>query len=92
MQQKYAGQGLQIIGVNLDDDKSAADKFLRETPAKFTLKFDPAGTLARKFDVQAMPTSYLLDSSGNVIAKHSGFKLSDEDQYEAQIKAALASH
>lgn len=92
MQQKYGGQGLQIIGVNLDDDRSAADKFLRETPAKFTLKFDPTGALARKFDVQAMPSSYLLDSSGNVIAKHFGFKLGDANQYEAQIRAALASH
>ena len=92
MQQKYGAQGLQIIGVNLDDDKSAADKFLKETPAKFTLRFDPAGTLARKFDVQTMPSSYVLDSSGNVIAKHFGFKLGEADAYEAQIRAALASH
>ena len=92
MQQKYGAQGLQIIGVNLDDDKTAADKFLRETPAKFTLKFDPAGTLARKFDVQTMPSSYVLDSSGNVIAKHFGFKLGEADEYEAQIRAALARH
>jgi len=92
MQQKYGAQGLQIIGVNLDDMKSAADKFLRETPAKFTLKFDPAGALARKFDVQTMPSSYVLDAAGNVIAKHFGFKLGEADEYEAQIRAALASH
>jgi thiol-disulfide isomerase/thioredoxin len=92
MQQKYGGQGLQIIGVNLDSDKKAADAFLRETPATFTLKFDPAGTLARKYDVQAMPSSFLLDASGNVIGKHFGFKLGEVDQYEAQIRAALASH
>ena len=92
MQQKYGAQGLQIIGVNLDDNKSAADKFLSETPAKFTLRFDPAGTLARKFDVQTMPSSYILDSSGNVIAKHFGFKLGEADEYEAQIRAALARH
>jgi peroxiredoxin len=91
IQQKYRAQGLQIIGVNLDDDKKLADKFLKETPAKFALKFDPTGTLARKFDVQAMPSSYLLDASGNVIAKHFGFKLADTQDYEAQIKAALAS-
>jgi thiol-disulfide isomerase/thioredoxin len=91
MQKKYGAQGLQIIGVNLDDDKKAADKFLRETPASFTLKFDPAGTLARKFDVQTMPSSYLLDASGNVIAKHFGFKLTEADAYEAQIKTALAT-
>jgi len=92
MQEKYGAQGLQIIGVNLDDDKSAADKFLRETPATFTLRFDPTGTLARKFDVQAMPSSYLLDAAGNVIGKHFGFKLGDAEDYEAQIRAALASH
>jgi len=91
MQKKYGAQGLQIIGVNLDDDKKAADKFLRETPASFTLKFDPVGTLARKFDVQTMPSSYLLDASGNVIAKHFGFKLTEADAYEAQIKKALAT-
>jgi peroxiredoxin len=92
MQQKYGARGLQIIGVNLDDDKKAADKFLGETPAMFTLKFDPAGALARKFDVQTMPSSYVLDSSGNVIAKHFGFKVGEADEYEAQIRAALASH
>ena len=92
MHQKYGDRGLQIIAVNLDDDKAAAEKFLRETPARFTLKFDPAGALARKFEVQAMPSSYLLDPSGNVIAKRFGFKLGEADQYEAQIRAALASH
>jgi thiol-disulfide isomerase/thioredoxin len=92
MQQKYRAQGLQIIGVNLDDDKSAADNFLKETPARFGLKFDPEGKLARKFGVQAMPSSYLLDASGSVIASHFGFKLAETDQYEAQIKAALANH
>ena len=92
MQQKYRAEGLQIIGVNLDDDKSAADRFLKETPAKFALRFDPEGKLARKFDVQAMPSSYLLDASGNVIASHFGFKVADTQQYEAQIKAALLNH
>lgn len=92
MQQKYGGQGLQIIGVNLDNDRKAADAFLDATPAAFTLKFDPAGALARKYDVQAMPSSFLLDASGDVIAKHFGFKLAEVDQYEAQIRAALSSH
>lgn len=91
MQQRYGAQGLQIIGVNLDDDRGAANKFLEETPASFMLKFDPGGVLARKFDVKAMPSSFLLDAAGNVLAKHSGFRLADEAEYEAQIRSALAS-
>jgi thiol-disulfide isomerase/thioredoxin len=90
MQAKYAAQGLEVIGVNLDSEKGAANKFLKEVPARFTLKFDPPGNLATKFNVQAMPSSFLLDASGKVLASHAGFKLADEAQFEAQIKTALA--
>jgi thiol-disulfide isomerase/thioredoxin len=90
MQTKYSAQGLEVIGVDLDSDKSAANKFLKEVPARFTLKFDPAGKLATRFDVQAMPSSFLLDASGNVLASHAGFRLADVAQFETQIKTALA--
>lgn len=90
MQAKYAAQGLEVIAINLDNDKAAAQKFLREVPAHFTLKFDPEGKVATKFDVQAMPSSFLLDASGNVVASHLGFRLTDTAQYEAQIKKALS--
>ena len=92
MQAKYAAQGLEVIAVNLDTDKAAAQKFLREVPAHFTLKFDPEGKLALKFDVQAMPSSFLFDESGNVVASHLGFKLTDAAHYEAQIKSALTGN
>jgi len=91
MHDKYAEQGLQIVAVNLDKERALADGFLAETPAKFTVRFDPAAKLAKQFEVQAMPSSYLLDAAGNVIAKHFGFKLADASEYEAEIKDALAA-
>jgi thiol-disulfide isomerase/thioredoxin len=90
MHRKYSAQGLQIIAVNLDMDRALADGFLAQMPAEFAVQFDPAGKLAKQFDVQAMPSSYVLDASGKVIAKHYGFKLGDADEYERQIQAALA--
>ena len=89
MQRKYADQGLQIIGVNVDKERSLADEFVKETPADFALRFDPAGKLAKEFGVQAMPSSFLLDASGNVLARHFGFKLADTADYERSIQAAL---
>ena len=58
MHQRYSRQGLQIIAVNVDKDRAAAEQFLAETPAAFPLRFDPDGTLAEAFNVEAMPTSY----------------------------------
>lgn len=91
MHRKYGRDGLQIIGVNLDKDRVLADGFLAEVPAEFTLRFDPAGALAKQFAVQAMPSSYLLDADGNVVASHFGFRSADTADYERAIEAALAA-
>lgn len=91
MQRKYGRQGLQIIAVNVDKDRALADKFLEETPAEFSLRFDPTGKLAKEFKVQAMPSSFVLDASGQMLASHVGFKLADTDKYERGIREALAA-
>jgi thiol-disulfide isomerase/thioredoxin len=88
---RYGGQGLQIIGVNVDKERELADGFLAETPAEFDLQFDPAGALAESFGVIAMPSSFLFDAEGNVIATHFGFRYEDADEYEAAIVSALAA-
>ncbi|HEX5049157.1 MAG TPA: TlpA disulfide reductase family protein [Gammaproteobacteria bacterium] len=90
MHEKYSAQGLQIIAVNLDMERALADGFLVESPAKFAIRFDPEGKLAQQFDVQAMPSSFVLDADGKLIAVHHGFKLADTAEYEKQIQAALA--
>jgi thiol-disulfide isomerase/thioredoxin len=89
MQRKYANEGLQIIAVNLDKERALADEFLRETPAEFRLHFDPSGGLAETFGVQAMPSSFVLDRDGNVVASHFGFRLVDTDEYERALRTAL---
>ena len=91
MQEKYADQGLQIIAVNVDKERALADAFLAEVPAQFSLRFDPAGNLAKQFEVQSMPSSFLLDASGKVLDKHFGFRLADSAEYERAIQAALAA-
>jgi len=89
MHRKYADAGLEIIAVNVDKEKSLAAAFLEETPASFRLHYDPTGTLAERFGVLAMPSSFLLDRQGNVLATHYGFKLADADEYERGLREAL---
>jgi peroxiredoxin len=89
VQAKYAAQGLQIIGVNLDEKTEDAARFLKETPAKFTLLFDQGGKLPTAYGVKGMPTSYLIGRDGKVIAEHVGFKDADRADLEKRIQAAL---
>jgi thiol-disulfide isomerase/thioredoxin len=89
MQRRYGSKGFKVLAVNLDAERKDADRFLATTPAEFLLEFDPQGTLAKRYDVEAMPSSYLLDRGGRVVSSHLGFKESKEVEYEAAIRAAL---
>ena len=89
MHRKYGPAGLQIIAVNLDKDRALADAFLAEVPAEFALRFDPSAALAKQFGVQAMPSSFLIDSAGNVLESHFGFKTAEAADYERAIEVAL---
>ena len=82
MQDKYRSQGLQIIGVNVDGKSEDARKFLAQTPAHFTVAFDPKGVAPRQYGVKGMPTSFLIGRDGKIIFKHLGFISADSEKLE----------
>lgn len=89
MHKKYAGDGLVIVGVNLDMERADAERFLEEYPADFAIVFDEDQRLARQFEVVAMPSSFVIGRDGQVAATHMGFKVKKQDEYEALIVRAL---
>ena len=89
MQEKYQEQGLIVIGVNEDANEADFVDFQKDFPAIFRNIRDADGKLAKQFDVVAMPSSYILDRDGNVVARHLGFKVRLMDDYEAVIQNAL---
>ena len=92
LQKKHAGDGLVIVAVNLDQDRALADDFLKKVPAQFRVEYDPAGNIARQFDVQAMPTSFLLDRSGKIRIRHAGFREKQREGREQEIAGLLKEH
>ena len=91
MLSKYQAQGLEIVAVNLDTSRADADTFLEKNPAAFSVVFDPTATLPPQYGVKGMPTSYLIDASGEIILQHSGFNASHRESLEASIQQALES-
>jgi thiol-disulfide isomerase/thioredoxin len=89
MHEKYADDGLVIIGVNLDMERADAEQFLQEYPADFAILYDENQELARQFEVVAMPSSYVIGRGGKIVARHMGFKVKQQDEYESIIVDAL---
>jgi len=90
MHSKYEAQGLKIIGISLDSTRKSADKFLKKMPALFSIAYDHDGNTADDYEVQVMPTSYLIDREGNLIYTHKGFNNKDKQKLEEEFKKALA--
>ena len=89
MQRKYAGKGLVIVGVNLDQERSDAEDFLSRIPAEFPVAFDPTGDAPTRYGVKGMPTSVLVGADGKVLAVHAGFNETDAAALEDLIRSHL---
>ena len=86
---KYPAEKFTIITINLDAEASEMQRFLDKIPARFDIYHDASGSMAEKFQLEAMPTSYLIDSHGKVVRKHIGFYTSKTDEYEREIEELL---
>jgi thiol-disulfide isomerase/thioredoxin len=89
MHEKYAADGLVIIGVNMDVNPAESTAFLAEFPPRFQIINDHDGDLAKSFNVIAMPSSYVFDREGTQVTRHLGFKIKRQDEYEALLVETL---
>lgn len=90
LQDRLGEKGLVVVGVNLDRDRKAADAFLKKHPASFRVVYDPEGELAKRWDIEVMPSSFVLDRDGKVRSDHQGFRDGDAARIETEIEALLA--
>ena len=89
MQEKYQAQGFEIIAINVDKERNLAEEFLKKLPAKFTIAFDPEGIVAARYQLEAMPVSFIIDRKGIIRQQHLGFHKNKVLNYEAGILKLL---
>jgi len=87
---KLKSQDFEVVAINLDEDKTNAEKFLKEIPVGFTVLHNSSGEWADNYVVESMPTSFIIDKQGVVRVIHSGFTSDDITDIEQKITALLA--
>ena len=83
---KYHAKGFEVVGISLDSDNNKLTQFTQSQGMPWPQYFDGAGwenKLAKKYGVNSIPMTYLLDSRGRVIGK----SLRGERLAEAVAKA-----
>jgi len=91
MHTRFDSNKFTIVAVNLDASKADATKFLKIVPAKFDIAYDPNGKVAEKYQLKAMPTSYLIDKHGNIALVHKGYREGEAAKIEEKIHKLINS-
>jgi cytochrome c biogenesis protein CcmG/thiol:disulfide interchange protein DsbE len=60
----YEGRRVQFLGVNFRDDEHAARAFEDEFGLTYPSAVDPSGSLAHKFGVLALPSTFVIGADG----------------------------
>ncbi len=85
LHERYNDRGLRILAVNVDDDRSDAERFLESTPADFRIVYDNNAIIPPLYSVRAMPTAYYIDHKGQVVDTKMGFRLADRAATEQRL-------
>jgi cytochrome c biogenesis protein CcmG/thiol:disulfide interchange protein DsbE len=65
----YAGKGLQILAVNIGQDKGDAEKFSKEHDISYPLLPDPGQVVTKRYGVTGIPMTFILDGRGVIRKK-----------------------
>ncbi len=71
--QRYKARGLEVVGINTEDEEPAIEAFRRQFKPSFRLARDPERKASGDYSVVATPTNILIDAKGNIIWRSEGF-------------------
>ena len=87
---KYKARGLVVLGVSVDDDAQKWQSFVEKTGVTFPVVRDAQHKLVSSAGIENMPTSFLIDATGHIVAVYHGFKGAEtEAAVEQEIESLL---
>lgn len=89
LHQRYKKLGFTLLGVNVEQDTSAAQAFLKDTPVSFPILYDRENSVSRLYKVVGMPSTVVVDRDGKLRFRHTGYVPGDEVEYSKMIRAAM---
>jgi thiol-disulfide isomerase/thioredoxin len=86
VRQRHAG--LEVLAVNAGQDKATVVAFMDKLGVGYPAALDEKSTVAKRYGVVGLPTTYFIDAQGVVRGKIVGE--ADEAMFERHVKALLA--
>ena len=72
LQDKYGPQGLQIIGLSMDDDAKPVVKFAEQMKVNYPIAIADEKLASKYGGVLGLPIAFVIDKEGRIVHKHVG--------------------
>jgi thiol-disulfide isomerase/thioredoxin len=88
----HKDQGLQVIGMNVDEDPSGVFAFVKQFQMTYPVVLAGASSVSEDYVVEGIPTFVFIDAQGQIVQKFEGFnrEMVDAWEYEFQQLSAPA--
>ena len=63
---------IEVLAVNVKDNKGQILNFIMDNSYNFPVVLDTNGAVSTQYTVRGIPTTYILDENGIIMAKHTG--------------------
>lgn len=83
--------GVAMLAVNLGEEPEAVEAFMNDYPIDFTVLVDQRGIYSQRWQVRALPTTFVLNPRGEIVYRILGEKAWDDPSLLAQVRQ-LASN
>ncbi|OHD71645.1 MAG: hypothetical protein A2177_13450 [Spirochaetes bacterium RBG_13_68_11] len=84
-------RGLEIVAVDLQEPKDTVRKFVKDNALTFTVLLDPQGAVGGAWGAQSIPTTYLIDRKGAILARSVGSREWDTPDMVSLLETVLAA-
>ncbi|UWZ83350.1 TlpA family protein disulfide reductase [Occallatibacter riparius] len=83
-QTRYGADGLQIIGVSMDDDAAPVTALLRKRPVNYPIVMGDEQIGTEYGGILGLPLTFLIDRRGNITARYKGETNLDSLEHDLQ--------
>jgi peroxiredoxin len=87
MQNRYGPQGLQVVGISMDDDEKLAREFQEQFKMNYPVAMGSAQLASQYGGILGLPIAFLIDRQGRIAARHVG--ATEAAVFEAEIRKLL---
>jgi peroxiredoxin len=89
LHKKYKKLGFAVMGVNVEENSNKAKQIIKDVGIKFPVLFDTQNKVSELYKVSAMPSTVIIDRSGNMRYLHKGYKPGDMATYKKWVKKLI---